>query len=330
MPANNLSFLIIGLGSMGKRRIRNLSFLGVARENIYGFDPLATRCEEVAAEYKIKTFNSLPEAENTHPDAYIISTPPLSHREFFLPIAKNKKNFFVEATTGNDGYAELHPLLDGSFVAAPSCTFRHFPAVVRIKDLLLSGAIGKPLCFNHYLGQYLPDWHPYEDYRHVYFAKKDTGGAREMFPYELIWLTDIFQSPVGKVTGVRGKISALEMTADDLYGAIIQFENGVVGNMMIDILNRAAGRTLKIIGTEGTLDWNWLGKEIKIYDAKTKTVKIIDLAPGKKVGQYNTGEEAYEAEMKDFIEAIEGKKPYPYTFAEDDRILGFLDSFENL
>ncbi|MEK7644481.1 MAG: Gfo/Idh/MocA family oxidoreductase, partial [Patescibacteria group bacterium] len=237
------------------------------------------------------------------------------------------KHFFVEATTRNDGYDDLQPLLDGSFVAAPSCTFRHFPAVVKIKELLLSGLIGKPLSFNHYLGQYLPDWHPYEDYRQIYFAKKDTGGAREMFPYELIWLMGIFQSQVARVIGARGKISDLEMTADDVYHSIIQFENGMVGNMMIDILNRNATRTLKIIGTEGTLDWNWLGKKIEIYDAKIKSTKIIDLTDGKKIGKYNTGEEAYESEMSDFLEAIEGKKKYPYSFEEDDKILSFLDNF---
>lgn len=330
MQTNNNKFLIIGLGSMGKRRIRNLLFLGIDKKNIYGFDSASSRCQQIELEYGIKTFTAIDEAENIHPDAYIISTPPLSHSEYFLRFAKNKKHFFVEATTRNDGYNELHSLLDGSFVAAPSCTFRHFPAVVKIKEILLSGLIGKPLCFNHYLGQYLPDWHPYEDYRHVYFAKKDTGGAREMFPYELIWLTDIFQSHVSRVTGVRGKISDLEMTADDIYGAIIQFDNGILGNVMIDILNRSACRTLKILGSDGTLDWNWLEKKIVLYIASKKTTQVINLADSKLVDQYNTGEEAYEKEMKDFIEAIEGKKPYPYSFAEDDKILVFLDSFTEL
>lgn len=330
MPLNNLKFLIIGLGSMGKRRIRNLLFNNISKDNIFGFNPTVGRCREVEKEYGVKTFTVFEDAEKISPDAYVISTPPLSHHEYFLRAAKKKKHFFVEVTTDNLGYAELKPLLDGSFVAAPSCTFRYFPAVKKIKELLSTGVIGKPLSFNHYLGQYLPDWHPYEDYRQVYFAQKETGGCKEMFPYELVWLTDIFNSKVKRVQGMRGKISDLEMTADDIYCALAQLENGVVGNMQIDILNRKACRTLKIIGTEGTLDWNWLGKKIEIYSTARQNSEIIDLAEGKKVGQYNTGEDAYEAEIADFLLAVAGEKDFPYTFAEDDKILQCLNDFTEI
>ncbi len=324
-------FLIIGLGSMGKRRIRNLKFHQIPAEQIFGFDPSEERSTEVGKEYGIKTFVNFEEAEQEiNPDAYIISTPPNLHHQYFLQIAKKKKHFFVEVTTKPDGYQELYPLLGDDFVAAPSCTFRYFPAVKRIKELILSGRIGKPLSFNHYLGQYLPDWHPYEDYKEVYFAKKDTGGCPEMFAYELVWLIDMFSSSVKKVYGLRGKISDLEMTADDIYAATAQFENGIVGNMMIDLINRKAGRTLKIIGTEGTIDWDWLGKKISIFGTEKGDTEVIDLDSGKKVGQYNTGEEAYEAEIGDFLQAVEGKKEFPYTFQEDERILGFLDGFKDL
>ena len=331
MPLSNHKVLIIGLGSMGKRRIRNLLFWGLPQERIFGFGSSLERCRDAAQEYGIKTFDVFNKADKEiDPDIYIICTPPLSHQEYFLQAAKKKKHFFVEATTANAGYAELEPLLDGSFVAAPSCTFRHFPAVKKIKALLSAGAIGQPLIFNHYLGQYLPDWHPYEDYRQVYFSKKATGGAREMFPYELVWLTDIFKSSVKKVTGRRGKVSALEITADDMYSSIVQLANGVVGNMLIDLLNRQACRTLKIIGTEGTLDWNWLEKEIKIFNIKNNKAEIVNLNGGKKIGKYNTGEDAYEAEIGDFLQAIDGKKKYPYSFPEDEAILKCLNSFADI
>jgi len=251
------------------------------------------------------------------------------HTEYFLYAAKNKKHFFVEAGTDTVGYDELIPMLDDSFVAAPSCTFRYFPAVRQLKKFLEEGVIGKPLCFTHYLGQYLPDWHPYEDYRKVYFSQKGTGGCREMFPYELIWLSDIFKSSVKKVQGIRGKISDLEMTADDIYISTVQFENGVVGSMLIDILNRKAGRFLNIIGEDGTLEWDWLGKTISIF-TQGEEKKVIDLSPGKKIAKYNTGEESYEVEVADFIDAIVGNLTFPYAFKEDEYILNTLDSFQSL
>lgn len=326
MERSKIIFLQIGLGSMGKRRIRNLLYHKIEKARIFGFDPAANRCDEVAKEYGIKVYDNFEKAiEVAKPDALIISTPPNQHHPYFLFAARHKKHFFVELTTREDGYAELFPLLDGTFVAAPSCTFRYFPAIKKIKKLLAAGVIGQPLSFNHYLGQYLPDWHPYEDYRLVYFAQKETGGCREMFPYELIWLTDVFQSMVEKTTGVHKKISALEMTADDIYCVIAEFKNGIVGNIMIDLLNRQAERFLKIIGTLGTLEWNWLKHKIKIYTAADKKEQSIDLPTGEKVGRYNTVENPYQEEMGDFLLAVEGKTSFPYTFNEDLNILHNLD-----
>ncbi len=312
-----MKFLQIGLGSMGKRRIRNLLFHKINKDNIYGFDISSKRCDEVAKEYGIKTINNFNQAlKEFKPDAFIISTPPDLHERYFLYAAKHKLHFFTEVPTTDKGYKELMPLLNKSFVAAPSCTFRYVPAIKKIKELLYKGTIGKVLSFNHYLGQYLPDWHPYEDYRRIYFAQKETGGCREFLPHELVWLADIFRSKTDKAIGVYNKISKLKISADDIYCVIVQFKNGVIGNMMIDLLNRAASRTLRIIGSEGTLDWDWLNYEIKLHlpDKKEKIIKLPNI---KKLAHYNTTEDIYRAEMKDFLLAIARRKKFPYTFKEN-------------
>ena len=330
MDRNNLIFLHVGLGSMGKRRIRNLLHCGISRNKIFGFDFSENRADEVAKEYGIKTFNNFERAvAEAKPSALIISTPPNQHHPYFLFAAKHKINFFVEVTTREDGYDELFPLLDGSFVAAPSCTYRYFPAVKKMKEVVSSNIIGRPLSFNHYLGQYLPDWHPYEDYRKVYFAQKETGGCREMFPYELVWLTDIFGSGVEKTIGIHKKISDLEITADDLYTTIVKLKNGVFGSVMIDLLNRKASRSLLVVGTSGTLEWNWLGNKIMVYTANDKKEFVIDVPVGEKIGQYTTSENPYQEEMGDFLLALEGKQAFPYTFTEDLSILRGLDFLNN-
>ena len=52
-----MKFLIIGLGSMGKRRVRNLQALGFA--DIAGFDTRDDRCAEVKVKYKIPIYFDL-------------------------------------------------------------------------------------------------------------------------------------------------------------------------------------------------------------------------------------------------------------------------------
>lgn len=329
MERNKLLFLHIGLGSMGKRRIRNLLWHGIPQEHIFGFDQSKERGQEAEEKYGIKTFSNFEEAvQAVNPDVYIISTPPNVHHDYFLHAAKLKKHFFVEVTTVDTGYTELEPLLDNSFVAAPSCTFRYFPAIKHVKEIIDSGRIGKILTFQYHLGQYLPDWHPWEDYRQVYFAQKETGACREMFGFELIWLTNLLQAPVKDVAGFTDKVSELEMSADDVYTAALRFENGVVGTMLIEVLARTPFRTLRLIGTEGVVEWEWLEYRIRVFDTSTKTWETTTIPKGPQEPGYVSTEEMYQEEIGYFLDAIEGKNAYPYTFAEDRGILKTLHRLE--
>lgn len=314
---------------MGKRRIRNLLFHGVKPEEIFGFDVLRERRHEAAEKYGIRTYDDFATVfAEVKPDAMIISTPPEAHNFYFLFAARNKINFFCEVTTTDQGYDELLTLLDGSFVAAPSATFRYLPVIKRIKGLVKSGEIGKVLAFTYHLGQYLPDWHPWEDFRQVYFSKKETGACREMLPYELIWLTDLLGSPVKKISGLTEKVSDLDMTADDVYAATLKLENGVIGTIMIDLLSRAPKRTLRLIGTHGMLDWEWKADLIRIFNAAYRAWRDIVMDPGAAEKGYINTEDMYQDELKDFLDAIAGKKEYPYTFAENRRILQTLYALE--
>ena len=78
----------------------------------------------------------------------------------------------------------------------------------QIRDLLNKNIIGQPLSFIYHSGQYLPDWHPWEDYRKFYVSKRETGACREIVPFELVWLIDLF-GKVKTVTGRKSKISNL-------------------------------------------------------------------------------------------------------------------------
>lgn len=343
---NNLKsfkFLVIGLGSMGRRRIRNLLHHGIKPENIFGFNLSKKRCFEAGKEFSIQTTNNFQKAVSTFkPDVFIISTPPDSHSEYFLYALKNNKHFFVEHPTTDKGYGELLKLqtknkkpatsnqqLVTSFVGVPSCSWRFNPSIKKIKELIENGEkIGKILAFQYHMGQYLPDWHPWEDYRQVYFSKKETGACREMFAFELGWLTFALNlNPIKNIFGTTKKLSDLDIDADDFYSAIINFKDGINATMIIDLLSRKPFRTLRVIGSKGVLEWEWLDYTIKIHKSRTDS-KLIQLNKGRNEKHYVTTEDMYEEEIGLFLKAIGGKAAFPFTFKENHHFLKTLFALE--
>ena len=329
MNTKNLKFLVIGLGSMGRRRIRNLLANKINKQNIFGFDPWSKRAKSVGKEYDIKITDNYNEAiKKFNPDVFIISTPPNTHHNYFLDAIKSKKHFFVEHPTTDRGYDSLFTKIPKGIIGVPSNSWRFNPSVKKIKELVNTGTIGKILAFQYHMGQRLPDWHPWEDFRKVYFSKKETGACREMFAFELGWLTFALNlSAVKNISGITKKLSDLDMDADDFYSAVLNFKDGISATMVIDLLSHKPFRTLRVFGSKGVLEWEWLDYEIKIHRSRHDT-QTIKLNRGKSEKHYVTTEDMYEEEVGLFLKTIGGKIQFPFTFKENHHFLKTLFALE--
>lgn len=323
---NQLKFLIIGLGSMGKRRIRNLHFNGQKR--IIGYDLRPDRRREAKEKYDIEIVVDLKKIQSSDFDAMIISTPPDRHGDYIRLALKLKKHFFVEHPTLTDGYEDIFKNKKLPIIMAPSSTMRFYRPIKMIKNILDTGKVGKILAFQYHAGQYLPDWHPYEDYRKVYFSKKATGACREIFPFEQIWLNWIFNSEVKEVRGFVGKVSDLRMKADDIMLSTVKYKNGILGTIIIDAIARQPYRTLRVLGSQGTLDWERFDSRIKLYGAKSKKTEIIAVPKGHPQTGYINEEEMYNDEIKVWLGAIRGKEEYPHNFTDSLQLLKTLYALE--
>lgn len=321
-----MKFLVVGLGSMGKRRIRNLQYLKAGE--IIGFDPRGDRRKEAEEKYKIRTFEDFDRAINEYPDALIISTPPDLHMKYAIIAAQKNKHFFTELNVVDEGMDELITLCRGKkIVAAPSTTMLHHPAVQKIKELVNSDVVGKPLAFIYHSGQYLPDWHPWEDYRKFYVSKKETGAARELVSFELVWLTWIFDG-IKTVSSFNGKLSKLDADIDDTYQIILKFKNGVLGHMLVDVIARVPYRVFKLLGEEGVIEWDWNTKLVRVFTSNDKHWKEYVIEHGEPEKGYVWTERMYVDEMSHFVRAIKGDEKYMYSFEEDKKILGIVYAVE--
>jgi len=320
-----MKFLIVGLGSMGKRRIRNLKELN--EKNIIGFDVNSKRCKEASEKYKIQTFSTIDDGLNDNPDVMIISTPPDLHMEYAKIALKNGIHFFTEAGISRDEMDEIiKELHQKPIIGVPSCTMRYHPIVEEINNILKDKKIGKILAFFYHSGQYLPDWHPWEDYRNFYVSKKETGGCREIVPFELVWITSIF-GEISSVISDKSKISSLDADIDDIYNSLLELKNGIKGVLTVDVVTRTPIRQLKILTENATIFADWYKKSIEVYVAGDgwNTIKVDD---GITEQDYLHGEKMYVKEMDMLIKAVKKQDPQTYTFEDDSKILKILEAIE--
>ncbi len=319
----DLRFLIIGLGSMGKRRVRNLQALG--HQHITGWDRRADRCDEARQRYGITIAADAGQAL-AQADAVIISLPPDLHVGWALRAVAVGKPVFCEASVTDDGLDELCARASASGVVVfPSCTMRYFPAPRAIRTAVLAGAIGKPLFFTYHSGQYLPDWHPWESLSDYYVSNPATGGCREIVPFELAWLTWLF-GDVTEVTGSVARLGDLGVPIDDHYHGALRFADGTRGALTVDVLVRPAVRTMRLVGTAGTLRWDDAGLALSQGNGPWQEVPLNRGTPA---AGYINPEEPYQQELGDFIACIARRAPPAYDLAADHRVLRVLYALED-
>lgn len=323
---NHPKILVIGLGSMGKRRIRNLLDLGY--NDIIGFDIRNDRIKEVSKNYKIPTFSNLQDALEKKPTAMIISTPPDLHLKYAKIAIKKNIHFFMELNLFSKDVKEIiHKLNGKSIIAIPSCSMKFHPLVKELKKLLKKNIVGKILSIQHHSGSYLPLWHPWEDYRDFFVSNKETGGARELIPIDLVWLTSLFHE-IKSVYGHARKISSLDVKIDDIYQIFLEFKNGIVCNFVTDVISIPPSKMTKLIGEKGTLICDFKNGTIKILKANKS--RTLNLKMGKVAKGYKGNtlpETLYKEETKHFIDSLKGKK-YPFSLDEELKILRVLDAIE--
>lgn len=272
-----MKVLLVGAGSMGRRRLRDLLALEVGDVILY--EPQAERCRETAAKFGVRGFTDLEQSLAENPEVIIISCPPALHGLYVQKAMECKMHIFsevpfvfeLEALEAIAAQAEKYPRVLGI-----SHTIRYYPPFRIIHDLIRSGKIGKPLYLEYSLGNYLPDWHPYEDYRKFYASDMTLGGAgMDMLLHEL----GAIQWWLGKVESVYArfsKLSALEIKGPDNHDILLSFEGGGRGFFHHDMIEQGTvGRHIRIVGDLGTIEWHQNLAEVRFFDGTSNNTQYL-------------------------------------------------------
>jgi predicted dehydrogenase len=297
-----MRFLICGLGSIGRRHLRNLLCLGV-RDIILLRTGKSTLPDDEFSDFP--QVDELKEALGRwEPEAAIISNPTSLHINMALPAAAAGCHILIEKPISHslEGLDVLESVLARNGKRALiGFQFRFHPGLQQVKRLLEEEAIGRVVGASANWGEYLPGWHPWEDYRLSYSARRDLGGGVLLtlcHPFDYMrWL-------IGDVEAVTAEIRTsgiLEIDVEDAAEVILSFGSGAMGHVHLDYLTRPSQHWLEVIGSEGTLRWDNADGAVHQWSSASQSWSTFEAPEG---FERNT---MFLEEMRHFLEVIEGK-----------------------
>lgn len=322
-----MKFLVVGLGSMGKRRVRCLQALN--QQEIVGFDFREDRRKEAEAKYGIKTISSLDQIKLADFTAMIVSVPPDKHADYAVLAVENNLPVFIEASVILEDVKSIKKAMKSDSKVAPSCTLRFHPMIKDITKIVKEGKYGKITNFSYHSGQYLPDWHPWESVNDFYVSNRPTGGGREIVPFELTWMVDTIGWPK-EAKGYFEKTIDFGANIEDSYALVMKY-SGMVGTLIVDVAARYAVRNLVINLEKGQIQWKWDDACVNLYEVENNRWIKFNQPEFTSASGYNKniGEQMYIDEINAFINYFKGVKPFPNTIDDDIKVLEILNNVEN-
>jgi predicted dehydrogenase len=323
-----MNVLVIGLGSMGKRRIRLIQKL-IDGVSIYGIDNKLERTSQLEKEKNITCYNDINKCDLSIIDCAFVCTSPLSHGEIINALLKHKINVFSEINLVDTLYKENIELAKkNDAILFLSSTFLYREEIKYIDKIVKEEK--KPMVYTYHIGQYLPDWHPWENYKDYFVGNDLTNGCREIFAIELPWILNTF-GDIKDFSVSKDKNSSLNINFADNYIVKIEHKNGSKGVLIVDLISRKPIRKLDVYNENEYLSWEGTTDSLKRFDIESKEDKPVVLYDKiDKDAKYNEFiiENDYQEEVVSFFKCLRDKENKFYNFENDLYTLSLINKIE--
>lgn len=320
-----MNICVIGLGSMGKRRIRLLNSL-IENSMIIGIEKDQERIRSVANEYGIECYPSLSDVQ-VKLDCAFVCTSPQFHSKIIRECLEKGLNVFSEINLISDLYEENIQMAKekGKILFLSSTPL--YKEEMKLIDRKIKQN-GKICAYQYHVGQYLPDWHPWDNLKNFFVSNKETNGCRELLAIELPWIQNTF-GKIERVNVLKRTLTNLKLGFPDTYSIQIEHINGNVGTLTVDVVSRQAVRMLEIFNEDIYIKWN--GTPDSLFEKDIISGELRKISAGEYMHEQGYGdfinEYAYAKEIEDFFEVLKGKEPL-YSFEKDIETLKIIDAIE--
>ena len=309
--------LFLGLGSIGQRHLRNLRRLTGTTVEVLAYRRLRTvpmlddRMQVVSdgglnERYGVREIDDLDAALAERPDMVFVTNPSSLHLDVAVKAAEAGGHLFIEKplATNWTGVEALMEIVDRrGLIATVAYQFRFHPGLRLIKGWLEAGRIGRLVSARLMNGEYMPSWHPYEDYRQSYAARSDLGGGALLTQiHELDMALWLFGRP-HRLFCVGGHLSRLEVDVEDSAVILLECRHDtrpLPVTIELDYLQSPPVRGLTIAGDEGRIVWNHF----------TNTVTLDHRVEGRseehRFDRFDRNQ-MFLDELREFLDAVAGK-----------------------
>jgi predicted dehydrogenase len=312
-PWNEMSVLIAGCGSIGKRHARVLKSLGAS--DLRACDPVPEQRRALSAESPdVRMADTYEAALADRPDAVLICTPPAMHIPMACRAIQSGCHVLTEKPLSDslEGIDALEALAkkSGKKVMVALC-FRFHEGLLRAKKYLDSSRIGRLVSIRALMGEHLPDIRP--DYRALYLARYN-GAFELMHDLDLaLWYAG---RPVRKIHSICGSYSDIGIQAPDLVELLLDFEDRCTANVHLDFFQRPRRRQMELIGTQGvvTVEFaRWDRCTVSVYEAARGAWEVEELTTDR--------DDMFRAEDREFLQAAAENQSVSCTLAEGRKSL---------
>jgi predicted dehydrogenase len=299
-----MKLLVVGTGSIGRRHFINLWGLGfrdiaVVRSK-RGMDTLQS---EFIEQYSPRTFYDLDEALADQPLAVFICNPTSLHISTARLAIKAGAHVFLEKPISDNNKGIISLLREATIkqkIVYVGYHFRHHPLIQIAKKLLVSEKIGKIQDSHFVTGEYLPNWHPWEDYRKGYAARSDLGGGVTLtLSHDLDLIYWFFGMPK-TVQAVILNSGNLSIDVDDVASITFTSKQCPIVTANLNYFSRPPVKQFIINGSKGSLSWGNYRNELKMVSSEGK-IRLWTLPHSFEKN------DMYISEIQDFLRCIKRK-----------------------
>lgn len=309
-----MKIAFIGLGSIAKRHIKNLKEVLTDRNVDFSIDVFRHSDGEINDE-EIRSivsgvYNEKELAKYLY-DIIFITNPTSLHFATIKKAAKQAKHLFIEKPVFDTTDVNLNELeLQEDSVYYVACPLRYTAVLQYVKEHVNLDDVFSVRAIS---SSYLPDWRPGTDYRKTYSANKDLGGGVAIdLIHEWDYLTAFFGFPE-KTYGIETKVSALEITSNDLAAYIGVYKDKII-ELHLDYFGRKTTRQMVLYTKDETIVADLTESKITYQ----KEGKVINFAEDRNAFQ--------KRELCHFLDMIDGKTANDNTVANALRVLKLADS----